>query len=161
VDYSLLIMVAVGMMKMATGDDFPSGRVPERGLDWFFVATEACGGGTSDLGLFLMVSLFIGFSALESREDGPRGEHNPPRLGLGSRRALVGYALLLALLALPRSFGGLFCSKKNHQTVSTHLENFHFCTKNNTTVVLLKTASVRVSSMQIIPNTYKIIVNMA
>jgi hypothetical protein len=23
VDYSLLIMVAVGMMKMATGDDFP------------------------------------------------------------------------------------------------------------------------------------------
>ena len=29
----------------------PSGGVPERGLDWFFVATEACGGGTLDLGL--------------------------------------------------------------------------------------------------------------
>ena len=29
---------------------FPSGGVPERGLDWFFVATEACDGGTSDLG---------------------------------------------------------------------------------------------------------------
>ena len=38
---------------------------------------------------------------------------------------------------------------KKYQKVSAHLENFHFCTKNNTTVVLLKTASVRVSSMQI------------
>ena len=37
---------------------------------------------------------------------------------------------------------------KKRQKVSAHLENFHFCTKNNTTVVLLKTASVRVSSMQ-------------
>ena len=39
----------------------PSGRVPEWGLDWFLVATGPCGGETSDLGLFLMVSLFIGF----------------------------------------------------------------------------------------------------
>ena len=50
VDYSLLIVVAAGMMKMATGDDSPSGRVPERGIDWFSVATEPYGGGTSDLG---------------------------------------------------------------------------------------------------------------
>ena len=28
----------------------PSGRVPKLGLDWFLVATEACGGGTPDLG---------------------------------------------------------------------------------------------------------------
>ena len=49
-DYSLLIMVAAGMMKMATGDDFPSSGVPERDLEWFVVAIEACGGGTSDLG---------------------------------------------------------------------------------------------------------------
>ena len=49
------------MMKMATGDGFPSGRVPERGLDWFFVAIEVCSGGTSNLGLFLGVSVFIGF----------------------------------------------------------------------------------------------------
>ena len=49
-DYSLLIVVAAGMMKMATGDDPPSGRVPERGLDWFSVATKPCGGGTFDLG---------------------------------------------------------------------------------------------------------------
>jgi hypothetical protein len=38
----------------------PSGRVPERALDWFLVATEACGGGTPDLGFFLEVTVFIG-----------------------------------------------------------------------------------------------------
>ena len=48
------------MMKMATGDDSPSGRVPEQGPDWFLVATDACGSGTPDLGYFLEVSLFIG-----------------------------------------------------------------------------------------------------
>ena len=49
VNYSLLIMESAGMMTMATGDDSPSGRVPEQGPDWFLVATEACGGGTPDL----------------------------------------------------------------------------------------------------------------
>ena len=49
-DYSLLIVVAAGMMKMATGDDSPSDRVPKQGLDWFFMAIEACSGETSDLG---------------------------------------------------------------------------------------------------------------
>lgn len=31
----------------------PSGRVSEQGPDWFLVATEACGGGTLDLGSVL------------------------------------------------------------------------------------------------------------
>ena len=44
-------MVAAEMMKMASGDDSPSGRVPEWGLDWFSVAAEPCSGGTSDPGL--------------------------------------------------------------------------------------------------------------
>ena len=60
-DYSLLIVVAVGMMKMATGDDFPLRRSAETGSRLDLVDTEAIDGGTSDLGLFLMVSLFIGF----------------------------------------------------------------------------------------------------
>ena len=38
----------------------PSGRVPEQGSDWFLMATEACGGGTPDLGYVLGVSVFIG-----------------------------------------------------------------------------------------------------
>ena len=141
--------------------DPPSGKVPERGLDWFSVATEPCGGGTSYLGLFMMVSLFIGFLASVSRKDGRRGEHNPPGRAWPTRRALVGCALLVDLLALPQSFGGLFCSKKSHKNFSSNSENFYFCTKNNTTVVLLKTVSVRVSSMQIIPKPYNFFVNMA
>ena len=49
-DYSLLIMVASRMMKMATGDDSSLRQGAGTGLDWFSVATEPCGGGTSDLG---------------------------------------------------------------------------------------------------------------
>ena len=58
VDYSLLVMESAGMMKMATGEASPSGRVPEQGHDWFLVATEACGGGTPDL---LCSSMVLGF----------------------------------------------------------------------------------------------------
>ena len=47
------------MMKMATGDDSASGRVPEQGPDWFLVATEACGSRTPDLGFFLEVWAYI------------------------------------------------------------------------------------------------------
>ena len=81
-DYSLLIMVAAGMMMMATGDDFPLRQGAEMGLDWFSVATEPCGGGTSNLGLLLMVSLFIGFFGV----------------GFMRRWAPVSCALLLHLL---------------------------------------------------------------
>jgi hypothetical protein len=44
-------METSGMMKMASGDDSPSGRLPEKGPDWFLVDTEAFGSRTSDLGL--------------------------------------------------------------------------------------------------------------
>ena len=49
VNYSLLVMESAGMMKMATGEGSPSGRVPEQAPERFLVATEACGGGTPDL----------------------------------------------------------------------------------------------------------------
>src|SRR3990170_2787416 len=133
----------------------PSGRVPKQGLDWFFMATEACGGGTSDLGLFLMVSLFIGFYSIgiTRRWASWWGQPTWARLGL--------LACPDVLCSPPSPFGPptkllvplLF--QKNHQKVSLHLENFYFCTKNNTTVVLLKTALVRVSSILIIPKPYK------
>lgn len=51
------------MMKMATGEGSPSGRVPEQGPDWFLVATEACGGETPDLlcsMMFLGIWTYIG-----------------------------------------------------------------------------------------------------
>ena len=46
------------MMKMATGDGFPLRQGAETGLDWFSVATEACGGGTPDLGYVLEVWVY-------------------------------------------------------------------------------------------------------
>ena len=48
-NYSLLVMESAGMMKMATGDGSPSGRVPKQGPDWFMVATEACSGGSRSM----------------------------------------------------------------------------------------------------------------
>ena len=53
------------MMKMVSGDDLPLRQGAGMGSRLFFMATEACGGGSSDLGLFLMVSLFIGFFHVE------------------------------------------------------------------------------------------------
>ena len=75
----------------------PSGRVPEQGPDWFLVATEACGGGTPDLGYFLEVSVFIGIFGIENKSGestsqpqgwrvhpaplwGPRGSSGPTLL---------------------------------------------------------------------------------
>ena len=40
--------------------EFPLQQGAGTGLDWFSVATEACGGETPDLGYFLEVSVFIG-----------------------------------------------------------------------------------------------------
>ena len=50
--------------------DPPSGRVPEQGPDWFLVATEACGGGTPDLGFFSRVSIFIGIFGIDLTSGG-------------------------------------------------------------------------------------------
>ena len=47
------------MMKMATSEGSPLRQGAGMGLDWFSVATEACGGGSPDLGLFLEVSVYI------------------------------------------------------------------------------------------------------
>ena len=59
----------------------PSGRVPERVPDWFFVAIEACGGGTPDRGLFLGVSIFIGIFGVENKSGGSTSQ----RQDLGAR----------------------------------------------------------------------------
>ena len=59
VNYSLLVMESARMMKMATGDGSPLRQGAETGLDWFSVATEACGGGTPDLGSVLEVWGYI------------------------------------------------------------------------------------------------------
>ena len=62
-------------MKMSTSDDFPSGRVPGQDPGSFLVATEACGGGTPDLGYFLEVWGFIGEVGVENKSGPPRRVH--------------------------------------------------------------------------------------
>ena len=52
----------------------PSGRVPEWAPDCFFVAIEACGGGTPDLGLFLRLLGFIGGVGIGDKSRGPQGD---------------------------------------------------------------------------------------
>ena len=85
VNYSLLVMESAGMMKMATSKGSPFGRVPEQGPDWFFVAIEACGGGTPGLGFFSGVSVFIGISGIGFTSGGspshPRGRGTLPGEG--------------------------------------------------------------------------------
>ena len=51
----------------------PSGRVLEWGLDWFLVATEACGGGTPDLGYVLGVSVYIRGFGIGNKSGGSPG----------------------------------------------------------------------------------------
>ena len=55
------------MMKMATGEGFPLRQGAGTGLDWFSVATEACGDGTPDLGYFLEVSVYIRGFGVENK----------------------------------------------------------------------------------------------
>ena len=76
--------------------DPPSGRVPEQGPEWFLVATEACGGGTPDLGYFLEVWGFIGEVGIEKKSGGPM---ESPR---GRGRALgAGLSTLVVASTLP------------------------------------------------------------
>ena len=80
---------------------------------------------------------------------GPPGGYNPPGHAKRGVHALVGCAHPGAPLWWVLAPKILIIDIKNPRKVSFHSENFHFCTKNNTMVVLLKTASVRVSFIQI------------
>ena len=125
------------------------------------VATEACGGGTPDLGYFLEVWGFIGEVGVQNKSGGPtespRGIGARPR-GLRAPSTLMGPTGLLSdnflfqyFLYFPKIFSIDF--QRIPRTLFLH--------KNKTTVVLLKTALARVSYNQIIPKSYKNIVNTA
>ena len=47
--------------------------MPEQGPDWFFVALEACGGGTPDLGSVLEVLGYVGIYGCKGYVGGPPG----------------------------------------------------------------------------------------
>ena len=101
--------------------DPPSGRVPEQGPDWFFVATEACGGGTPDLGFFLEVWGYIRGVGVGNKSGGssrrPRGRgaqggrvRPHPRGGLGTLLAHLRYSV------------GSFWSKNDLREISGQLD---------------------------------------
>ena len=89
----------------------PSGRVPEQGPDWFFVALEACGGGTPDLGSVLEV---LGYDDIYGCRKYVGGAMGAPR---GRGRAVGGRPHprehLPYLLTWGPSPSGVFPSKNN------------------------------------------------
>jgi hypothetical protein len=114
VNYSLLIMETAGMMKMTSDDGFPLRGVPERAPDWFFVAIEACDGGTPNLGFFSEVSGYIGVLGIGITSGGfardPQARRACPR-----GRTPVACGCLMTPLAHLRCSVGVFWSKKNHR----------------------------------------------
>ena len=143
---------------MASGDDGPLRQGAREGLDWFLVATEASGGGTSDLSSVLGFSRFIGGVGIGFTSRGPTGSPRGRGWALGGCPPPSWW---------PRDSPSVdFCSsifyifQKYSPLIFSAFRELLFLHKNNTTVILLKTASVRVSSNQIIPKSCKNIVNM-
>ena len=83
---------------------------------------------------------------LELASEGHQGAHEVGRHAQGGPPSWTGCGL--PGLHLCRGF--FINYPKIFRGVSGHSENFYFLHKNNTMVILLKTASVRVSSIQII-----------
>ena len=151
-------MMAVGMMKMTSGDDFTLWQSAEtgsrlvfrgyRGLRrWNFWSRVISGG-------LCIYRIFWHWFHAKMGFEGPT-THQHTGKAPGAPRWVVD-----TFLSSHEASSASFVQKKS-QKVLLHLEIFYFCTKNNTTVVLLKTTSVRVSYMQIIRKPYKIVVNMA
>ena len=111
------------MMKMATGDDSPSSRVPEQGPDWFLVATEACGGGTPDLFCSPKVLGYIGIyrrkKYVRGAMRGPRGWRARP----GGWARPLPRAFLVDPLTCTPSLLYCFLSKNKFREVSGQLDS--------------------------------------
>ena len=97
--------------------DPPSGRVPEQGPHWFFVALEVCGGGNPNLGYVLEVWVYIRGVGVGNKSGGLQGGHVVgARPGVG--RAPHPRGCLGTLLAHLRYTVGFFWSKNNLREIS-------------------------------------------
>ena len=86
----------------------PSGRVPKQDPDWFFMATEACVGGTPDLFCSPIVLGYMDIYIGERSTSGePRGAHE------GGGRTPLPRAFLVAFLTWTPSLPGCFPFKNN------------------------------------------------
>ena len=106
--------------------DPPSGRVPEQGPDWFLVATEACGGGTPDLGFFLEVSVYIRGFGVGNKSGGSRGCARGRGRTQGGGRAPYPRGQPRTLLVHLRCSVGFFWSKNKLRQVSGQLDSVWF-----------------------------------
>ena len=118
----------------------PSDGVPGRGLDWFFVATEACGGVTSDLGFSRGFLEYLGIYRAKRRCGRPPRWAQPTWACLGPQARPGGLCsprisplvllwptrCLLVHKKSPKSFAAfgfhlvlIFCEVKNKQKITT------------------------------------------
>ena len=90
------------------------------------MATKACGGGTSDLGYFLEVSVFIGIFGVGLTQGGspsrPRDRGTRP----GGGHVLHPRGWLGTLLAQLFYFGGFFWSIKNPPKLAGQLDSIWY-----------------------------------
>ena len=93
------------------------------GLDWFSVATEACGGGTPDLGFFLEVWVYIrGFGVGNKSGGSPRRPRGRGR-AQGGRARPHPRGKPETLMAQFFYFLAFFWSKNKFREVSGQLDS--------------------------------------
>ena len=80
-----------------------SGRVLEQGPDWFFMAREACSGGTPDLGYFLEVWGYIRGVGVGNKSGVPRGGH---KIGGAPHTLMVASGLFWSISDAPWASSG-------------------------------------------------------
>ena len=87
------------------------------------MSTEACGGGTPDLGSVLEVWGYIRGVGVRNKSGGPRGSHEVGGRAQGVGRALYPHGGLGTLLVHLRCFVGFFWSKNNLRKFSGQLDS--------------------------------------
>ena len=96
------------------------------GLDWFSVATEVCGGETSDLGYVLEVWVYIRGVGVGNKSGGLRGGHEVGGAPRGVGRVPHPHGCLETPLVHLRCSVGFFWSKNNLREVSGQLDSVWF-----------------------------------
>ena len=90
------------------------------------MATEACGGGTPDLGFFLEVWGYIRGVGVGNKSGGPRGSHEAGARAQGGRVRPHPRGGLGTLLAHLRYSVGFFWSKNDLREISGQLDSVWF-----------------------------------
>ena len=104
----------------------PSGRVPEQGPDWFFVALEVFGGGTPDLGYVLEVWVYIRGVGVGNKSGGSPTRPQGRGRAQGGRARPHPRGCLGTLLAYLRRAVGFFWSKNNLREILGQLNSVWF-----------------------------------